>query len=105
MFDIAPKEKPWIAETNTLGPRGRSADCYVLYVHTDQDRASCLVNDTTRWDFYVIPAQGIANSFREQKSVRLSRIRKLCSPVKYADLKLAIDSAIAVEQAQGGIET
>src|SRR6266852_2506645 len=73
IFDISPKEKPWIAESNTFGPRGRSADCYVLCVHPALDRAACLVNDVNRWDFYVIPAHSITETFREQKKVRLSR--------------------------------
>ena len=94
VFDIAPKTKPWVAETNTIGPRGRAADCYVFCVHTDVDRSNCAVNDTGRWDFYVLPAQAISRAFGEQKSVRLSRIQRMCVPVKYSDLKNAIDAAL-----------
>ncbi len=94
-FDIAPKAKPWVAGTNTYGPPGRSADCYVLCVHIDVDRPTCEVTDTGRWDFYVLPACAIGRAFGEQKSVRLSRVRRICSPVKYPDLKKAIDSELA----------
>ncbi|MCL4850734.1 MAG: hypothetical protein KJZ78_05055 [Bryobacteraceae bacterium] len=91
MFDIAAKARPWLAETNSYGPSGRSADCYVLCVHTDVDRSTCQVIDTGRWDFYVLPSDVIARTFGSQKSVRLSRIQRLCSPVKYSGLKHAIN--------------
>jgi hypothetical protein len=97
-FDIACKERPWIAETNTYAPSGRSADCYILCVHTDLDSAKCIVNDITRWDFYVMSANEILVAFSKQKTIRLSRVRKVCSPVKYSDLKTAIETVLGLNK-------
>jgi len=48
-FDIASKEQPWDAATNTNRPAGRSAEVYVFCVHTDCSREACVVHDVERW--------------------------------------------------------
>lgn len=98
MFDIAIKSKPWIAETNTFGLAGRSADCYVFCVHTDRDPGACDVVDPARWLFYVVLAETITKTFGNQKSVRLSRLQNICTPIRYEELKRTIDVLLEVEQ-------
>ena len=105
MFDIAATARPWLAETNSYGPSGRSADCYILCVHTNVDRSTCQVIDTGRWDFYVLPSDVIARTFVSQKSVRLSRIQRLCSAVKHSGLKHAIDVILEGFGGPGEIRT
>jgi hypothetical protein len=100
-FDIASKERPWIAETNTCGPPGRSADCYVLCIHSDLDRATCAVKDALRWEFYVFRTEELALAFGEQKTVRLSRIHKLeKKAVRYSDLRREIDTVLGLGEAR-----
>lgn len=96
-FDIAPQQHPWIAETNTFGQAGRSADCYVLCVHTDVDRACCRVHDAARWDFYVLSSESIAAAFGNQKRVVLSRVREVTSPVKHPELRGAVERVLGLD--------
>lgn len=93
-FDIAAKQRPWDAATNTNLPPGRSAELYVLCVHTDCARESCRVHDVGSWDFYVLGSKKIDDAFGKQKTIRLSRLRAHCCGVKYADLKRTIDATI-----------
>jgi hypothetical protein len=93
-FDISPKDKPWIAESNTYGEAGRSADCYVLSVHAERDTSRCRVDDPSQWDFYVLPNRTLTDAFGVQRTARLSRIQALCAAVDYAGLKGAIDLAL-----------
>lgn len=95
-FDIASKERPWIAETNTFGTAGRPADCYVFCVQTDRDVSTCEVCDPNRWVFYVVLGETITKIFGEQKCVRLSRIAAICAPVRYDELKCSVDMALRV---------
>lgn len=95
-FDIRPKQKPWIAETNTFGEAGRCADCYVFCVHTERDLANCCVTDIRQWEFYILPSSTITKTFGSQGTVRMSRIRALCSPVPYRALKEAIDAILGI---------
>jgi hypothetical protein len=93
-FDIAARERPWDAATNTNHSPGRSADLYVLCVHTDCARESCCVHDTARGDFYVLNIRKIIKTFGTQKTIRLNRILRHCCAVKYPDLRGTIDTAI-----------
>jgi hypothetical protein len=95
-FDIAPKTKPWIAETNVYGQPGRSADCYVLCLHAEREMSRCEVADPRQWQFYILPGTTITNAFGSQQTVRLSRISQLCTPVAYRDLKNAIDTVLGI---------
>jgi len=94
VFATSIQQQPRIAETNSIGPPGRAADCYVFCVFTDMDRSDCVVHDVSRWQFYVVPTPAIETAFGSQKSVRLSRLSALCSPVGYANLRTAINRAL-----------
>jgi hypothetical protein len=93
-FDIAPKEKPWIAESNTFGGPGRHADCYVLCVHAERDKSQCRVDDPSQWHFYVLSSRTLADVFGAQRTARLSRIQRLCDHVEYGGLRETIDAAL-----------
>lgn len=91
-FDIG-KKKAWDAETNvyTLEPI-RSADCYVFCLYTEMDKMSANPLDLAKWEFYVVHSDQIEQYFAMQKEVALSRIKALCSPVHYQQLKQEIDT-------------
>jgi hypothetical protein len=93
-FDISARKKPWDAATNTFLSAGRCAHLFVFCVHTDQSRDRCCVHDTDRWDFYVLTTRQIADSFGDQRSVRLNRILARFCAVKYSDLRRKIDTVI-----------
>lgn len=93
-FDISGKEAPWDATKNVNRPSGRSADVYVFAVHLDRSRDDCFIHDTSRWEFYVLSAQAINHAFRNQQSVRLSRVSDICTPVAYPDLRRRIDQTV-----------
>jgi hypothetical protein len=93
-FDIAERNAPWDARTNTSLPKGRSADVYVLCVHTDQTRDDCIVHDVAKWDFYVMTVKKLGEAFSSQKTIALGRLQSHCSAVKYPSLRSAIDTEI-----------
>lgn len=99
-FDIAMKKRPWDAASNTNLPAGRPADLYVMCLHADRDKADCVVHDVERWTFFVLSAKRVTEAFGNQKSIRLSRIQAICSPVRFDALRSAIDHAIDQLNAQ-----
>ncbi|MSQ10088.1 MAG: hypothetical protein EXR52_03690 [Dehalococcoidia bacterium] len=85
-FGIAPQKNGWDARTNTYLGSGRPSHCYVFCVHTDMGREHAAPQDLGRWQFYAIPTSQVNATFRDQKSVRLSRIRALTAGVGYKSL-------------------
>jgi hypothetical protein len=75
----------------------RSADCYVfcLYPETDRDRADIL--DVAAWQFYVLSTGQIERELGDQKSVGLARIRSMCSPVGYHELRQRMHAVLGLE--------
>lgn len=93
-FYIGARKKPWDAATNRTLPSGRCADLFVFCVHTDRARDCCCVHDTDKWDFYVLTVKQVADSFGNQKHVRLNRILGRFSGVKYSELRSTVDAVI-----------
>jgi hypothetical protein len=93
-FDIASKCQPWNAATNSFLPAGRSADLYVFCLHTDCVREACVVHDTGRWEFYVLTCKAVGETFGDQKSVRLTRIRAATTATSFSNLRATIDAVI-----------
>ena len=91
VFDIA-KKRSWDASTNTSSPVPvRSSDIYVSCLYTGRDRRQGNVLETAAWQFYVAATSAIEQEFRHQKTVALSRIRKLSSAAGYSGLRPAVD--------------
>lgn len=89
-FGIAPRRSFWDAETGEYKEGfKRWADIYVFCVFTGKKPLHPL--DTSKWDFYVLPTKTLDQKCPEQKTIRLSSLKKL-SPREccYADLKGAI---------------
>lgn len=93
-FDIA-KKKAWHAATNTYEPEARrSSDYYVFCLDPAYDKAHTYSLDISSWEFFILPTRKIDEEFKNQKSVRLSRIRNLSEPIYYDELKEQIDQAL-----------
>lgn len=76
------------------GKLRRENDVYVFCLLNGENEESAWPLEVSHWEFYVVPTLMINNTFGDQKTVALSRVKELVSPVSYADLKDAIDSAI-----------
>ena len=91
-FGIAPHRK-WNPETEQYSysrTAGRWADLYIFCVFTSKEPPFDPLN-TNSWEFYVLPTEMLNLEAPEQKTIRLSSLKKL-SPHKcsYADLKKTI---------------
>lgn len=88
-FGIAP-HRSWNAETGEYreGVK-RWANIYVFCVFKGKEPLHPL--DTSKWDFYVVPTETLDQKCPDQKTIRLSSLKKL-SPRKcsYANLKKTI---------------
>ncbi len=94
-FDIS-KKKAWDAFTNEYSKDfTRFSDCFVFCLYTERDKNSANVLDTGKWDFYVVLTNDLESKFKDQKSIALSRIQKICEPVKFSNLKNRIDEVLA----------
>jgi len=93
-FDIAPKNS-LDGVTNTFANVvKRSADCYVFCLYTEQDKSRANVLDIAMWVFYVLATTRLDAVFGSQKQVGLKVLQKYCEPIKYEQLRLAVDRAL-----------
>ena len=89
------KKRSWDASTNRSSRAPvRASDVYVFCVYTERNRRQGNVVDTGAWEFYVVATSAIEDEFRDQKTVGLSRIRKISSAVSYTRLRSAVDSIL-----------
>ena len=97
-FDIA-KKKGWDAATNTSQLESvRSAACYVFCLYPEKDRAKADPIQVPDWQFFVLSTSVINETFRDQGKVALSRIADAVSPVRYHDLRAAVDAALSLQR-------
>ncbi|MCI0710431.1 MAG: hypothetical protein L0154_09745, partial [Chloroflexi bacterium] len=93
-FDIAPKFA-WDAATNSYSQTVlRSSHCYVFCLHLDIDMTEANPLDVSRWEFYVVATTILEKQFDTQKTVTLSRLKRLIAPVAFAELKETIDQQL-----------
>jgi hypothetical protein len=94
-FDIE-KKLGWHADKNIHDTEAkRSADCYVFCLYPSRVKDQTGVLNINSWEFYVIPTSAIDAQLKDQKSVGLPGICKLCNPpVSYAKLKERIDTIL-----------
>ncbi len=72
----------------------RNNDIYVFCLLTGETPEEAWPLELSHWEFYVVRTNEIDELFGDQRSVALSRIRKICHPVPYARLRDVIDAAI-----------
>ena len=73
----------------------RQNDIYVFCLLNGDDEKSAWPLEFGNWEFYVVPTSTINEKFGDQKTVSLSRIQKLTSPVAWDQLRKAVDGVIA----------
>lgn len=90
-FGIA-KKRPWDPETNQYGEtRVRSADVYVFCLLAHRDGPTVKPLELTQWEFYILPTSTLDTSLGDQKTVSLSRLKKLgAEPLDYDQIRNAV---------------
>lgn len=93
-FDIA-RKRPWDAASNTYAevPR-RSADIFVFCLLAEKELDRVDVLNAASWEFYPLACGTVEELFGSQKSLSLGKLKSLCAPVSYAQLKGSIDRLI-----------
>jgi len=92
-FGIAPRFG-WDSAAGTYdGVASHHADVYVfaLLAHLDQDSIDPLNLD--QWEFYVMPTRLLEQDRRHQKSLSLSTLRGLATPLKWEQIGEAVTEA------------
>ena len=72
----------------------RQNDIYVFCLNTGETKTDSNPLQLEHWEFYVIPTSVINEKCGEQKTISLSRIRKMTEKVDYSHLKEKVDEVI-----------
>ena len=70
----------------------RQADVYVFAVLAHKDKNTVDPMDLAQWEFYVLSTGELYEHFGRQKSVALSRLKALASPVEFHEVGSAVRS-------------
>lgn len=91
-----PKRKGWDANTNKLDPISRrQADIYVLSLLGEKDREKVNPLNLNQWEFWIVDTSFFDNRARSQHSITYnSLLKEIGRPIRYNQLKIAIDSLI-----------
>ena len=68
-------------------------------MYPEQDPSKANPIDVDEWLFFVLTTSAIEDHFGDQKSVALSRIQALTDPVSFAQLRKAVEAALAISGA------
>lgn len=74
-------------------PPARHADVYVFCLLNHKNSQSINPLQLEQWDFFVVPTYKLDNYPRNQSSITLRSLEKLCTSGKYRDLKKSIYEA------------
>ena len=77
------------------GAYERQNDVYVFCLLKGTDEDSAWPLELGHWEFYVVPTSTINELFTDQKTVSLSRIQKIASPVDWDHLRDAVEEVIS----------
>lgn len=72
----------------------RQNDVYVFCLNTGETKNDSNPLQLEHWEFYVVPTSIINEKCGEQKTISLSRVRKLTNKVDYSKLKNKVDEVI-----------
>ena len=96
-FGIEQKKTSWSAATDTFThhdqPR-RFADVYVFCLHTAVPAESANVADPDYWQFWVVRASVLDRELGAQKSLGINRLSQIAEPVRWADIRTAVDECL-----------
>ena len=76
------------------GKHIRQNDIYVFCLLNGENEESAWPLEISHWEFYIVPTVSINETFGDQKTVSLSRIREIANPVVYTEIKNAVDEII-----------
>ena len=94
-FDVRARNEVWQHETNTwMKPGGRTAAVYVFCLFAEESAERANVLDLAQWEFYVISTGVLNAELGDQKSVGLTKLRKMTQPMAYDAVKAAVDRAL-----------
>jgi hypothetical protein len=89
------KARHWDPQTNKLSDHSqRNADCFVFCLYGEKDPSKLNLLNIHAWCFYVISTDRLTQQVGDQKSLALSKLRSLCTPVPFTALKQRIDRAL-----------
>ena len=74
---------------NWISEPGRNADIYVFAWHPVSDDTADH-RDPMQWEFFVVPSRGLPDA----KSIGLSRLRTLASPLRFGELGNSVDNVV-----------
>lgn len=70
----------------------RPSDLYVFCLNTGRNRKDAFPLEMKNWEFYIVSTAYINSTFKEQKSVSLTRLKKLgIKPVPYSEIKNTVE--------------
>ena len=91
------KARHWNPQTNILSDTPqRNADCFVFCLYGEKDRSNLNLMNIDAWSFYVISTDRLAQQLGDQKSLALSMLRKITTPVPFTALKQRIDAVLSL---------
>lgn len=93
-FDIAPK-LAWDAKTNTFNTVvKRTSDCYIFCLFTPTEKTLANVLNIEQWRFYVVNTLTLDEKYPQQKSIGLSRIKKLSKEYRFNEVKTTVNNIL-----------
>ena len=94
-FSIA-KTLEWNPTTEEwVGPNQvRQSDAYVFALVTEKDKTKVDTLDLRQWEFYVVPTWLLNRELGDAKSVSLTPLRQLASPVSVGGLRTSLALAV-----------
>ena len=84
-----PTTKDWVGPNQT-----RQSDVYVFALVTEKNKAKIDTLDLRQWEFYVVPTLLLNREHGAAKSISLTPLRQLASPVTVCGLRTSLAMAV-----------
>ena len=94
-----PKTRAWDAATNRQSSTvKRQADVYIFALLAYQEKSTIDPLNIDQWEFYVLPTHVLDARTRNQSSITLPTLSRLTRPIRYLDLRVAVEEAASSER-------
>ena len=94
VFSIAARRQ-WIEKTGASKDPRRIADCYIFCLYHDRDGANANILDVSRWTFYALSISSLIRHCQTAKTLSLTRLETITTPVAFDGLKRRINEVLA----------
>ncbi len=94
IFNISEKHVWDKSSDKRTSTKRRYSDLYIFCLLKEKDYKIIEVLDLDQWEFFVIGTDILNNTFHEQKTLSLNKIKKITNSVSYRDLKKEVDKLI-----------